>query len=107
MFCTRYLAGGVAALLAVTAITACSSDNSVVGGNSVNPLFNTYVAMGNSITAGYQSGGINDSTQMQSYAVLMARAMNTDFRVALLNKPGCPPPVDNFLTQHRVGGLTS
>jgi lysophospholipase L1-like esterase len=44
---------------------------------------------------------------MQSYAVLIARAANTDFRVPLLNRPGCPPPVDNFLTQHRVGGLTA
>ncbi len=44
---------------------------------------------------------------MQSYAVLIARAANTSFRVPLLNKPGCPPPIDNFLTQHRVGGLTA
>jgi lysophospholipase L1-like esterase len=63
--------------------------------------------MGNSITSGYQSGGINDSTQMQSYAVLFARAVNTDFRVGLLKKPGCPPPIDNIVTQHRVGGKTA
>jgi hypothetical protein len=107
MFCNRYLAGGVAALLAASAITACSSDNNVVGGKPTNPLFNTYVALGNSITAGFQSAGINDSTQMQSYAVLFARAVHTDFRVATLNMPGCPPPVDNFNTQHRVGGGTS
>jgi len=29
MFCHRYLAGGVAALLAASAITACSSDKGV------------------------------------------------------------------------------
>jgi lysophospholipase L1-like esterase len=107
MFCHRYLAGGVAALLAASAITACSSDKGVLGGTSVDPLFKTYVAMGNSLTAGYQSGGINDSTQMQSYAVLIARAANTDFRVPLLNRPGCPPPVDNLLTHQRVRGLTA
>jgi hypothetical protein len=107
MFCNRYLAGGVAALLSASAITACSSDNGVVGGTPVDPLFKTYVSLGNSITAGWQSDGINDSTQMQSYAVLFAHAVNTGFRVALINRPGCPPPLDNFLPPHRVGGLTS
>jgi lysophospholipase L1-like esterase len=104
MYCNRYLAGGVAALLSATTLVACSDNNNVLGGKPVDPLFKTYVSLGNSITAGYQSGGINDSTQMQSYAVLFAHAVNTGFRVPLLNKPGCPPPVDNFLTQHRVGG---
>jgi len=103
----RYLAGGVAALLSAATLVACSDNNDVLGGRPVDPLFKTYVSLGNSITAGYQSGGINDSTQMQSYAVLFAHAVNTGFRVPLLNKPGCPPPVDNFLTQHRLGGGSS
>jgi lysophospholipase L1-like esterase len=107
MFCNGYLAGGVAAILSATAITACSSDSGVLGAKPADPLFKTYVAIGNSITAGFQSGGINDSTQMQSYAVLIAHAANTGFRIPLLNKPGCPPPIDNLLTQHRVGGLTA
>ena len=107
MYWNRFLAGGVAALLSALAITSCSSDNVIAGGHPVDPLFKTYVAIGNSITAGFQSGGINDSTQMQSYAVLLAHSLNTDFRVPLLNRPGCPPPLDNFLTQHRVGGLTA
>jgi GDSL-like lipase/acylhydrolase family protein len=107
MFCNRFLVGGVAALLSASAITGCSSDNGVVGGKPADPLFKTYVSIGNSITAGYQSGGINDSTQRQSYAVLIAQAAGTGFRIPLLNRPGCPPPIDNFLTQHRVGGLTA
>src|SRR3569623_1801995 len=102
----RFLAGGGAALLAASAIAACSSDNGILGAKPADPLFKTYVSIGNSITAGFQSGGINDSTQMQSYAVLIARAANTGFRIPLLNRPGCPPPIDNVLTQHRVGGLT-
>lgn len=107
MSCTRYLAGGVAAILSASAIAACSSDNGALGGKPADPLFKTYVAMGNSITAGWQSDGINDSTQMQSYAVLFAHATNTGYRAAQINKPGCPPPIDNFVTQHRVGGLTN
>jgi lysophospholipase L1-like esterase len=106
MFRNRHLAGGVAVLLSASAITSCSSDNGVLGARPADPLFQTYVSIGNSITAGYQSGGINDSTQMQSYAVLIAHAANTGFRIPVINRPGCPPPVDNFVTQHRVGGLT-
>src|SRR5882672_11957940 len=55
-------------------------------------MFQRYVAMGNSITAGFQSGGINDSTQRQSYAVLIGGAMRSPFFSPLLGKPGCPPP---------------
>jgi hypothetical protein len=40
-------------------------------------LFQRAVWMGNSITAGFQSGGINDSTQKQSYALLVASAMGS------------------------------
>jgi hypothetical protein len=49
----------------------------------VNPpggaLFSSYVALGNSITAGVQSGGINDSTQRQSYEYLLAQQAGTRF----------------------------
>lgn len=107
MHCNRYLAGGVAALLAASALTACSRTDDVVRVKPIDPLFKSYVSIGNSITAGYQSAGINDSTQRQSYAVLFAQAVNTPFRIPLLNRPGCPPPIDNFVTQHRVGGGTS
>src|SRR5205823_4359679 len=51
---------------------------------------------------GYQSGGINDSTQKRSYAVLLAAQMGTRFAYPSLGNPGCPPPVDTFTTQHRV-----
>ena len=38
-------------------------------------MFVRYVSLGNSLTAGFQSGGINDSTQRQAYPVLVATAM--------------------------------
>jgi hypothetical protein len=62
-----------------------------------------YVAMGNSITAGFQSAGINDSTQHLSYAVLFAGAANAPFHVPSLQGRGCPPPFTNNVTQERVG----
>lgn len=103
-----FVAGGVSlALLA----GACHQDElfsplppQYAGG----AMFQRYVAMGNSITAGVQSAGINDSTQRQSYAVLVASAMGGNpFYWPSLNPPGCPPPLDTLLTQHRVLGGTS
>ncbi len=104
MYLNRYLASGVAAMVAASALVACSDSSNVVTVKPVDPLFQSYVSIGNSITAGFQSAGINDSTQRQSYAVLIAAAANTHFRIPLLNKPGCPPPITNVVTQERVGG---
>lgn len=70
-------------------------------------MFQTYVSLGNSITAGFQSAGINDSTQKRSYAVLLAAAMGTQFQYPSLLGRGCPPPFANNVTQARVGGGTS
>jgi lysophospholipase L1-like esterase len=71
-----------------------------VGGD----IFKSYVAMGNSITAGYQSGGISDATQRQSYAFLLAGQMGTQYHYAALANPGCPAPINNFNTQTRPAG---
>lgn len=67
-------------------------------------MFQRYVAMGNSITAGFQSGGINDSTQQQSYVALVAGKMGSPFYYPSLNPPGCPPPFTNIFTGARVLG---
>ena len=64
----------LAALATVVTAVACSTDHYVLGPDSPSggDMFKNYVALGNSITAGYQSAGINDSTQRQSYARLLA-----------------------------------
>jgi lysophospholipase L1-like esterase len=92
---------GVAAVAAAAA-AACNGDTHIVMPTVNNSIFQSYVALGNSITAGYQSGGINDSTQRLSYAVLLAKQMGTRFAYPSLVMPGCPPPVSNLLTQARV-----
>src|SRR5215831_7729637 len=95
---------GALALGALGALAACDNGNSSVTVLiPVNPMFQSYVALGNSLTAGFQSGGINDSTQRQSYALLLARVMHTRYAFPSLTMPGCPPPINNFLTQSRVG----
>jgi len=98
----------VATLGAVLAAVACETSRDVLG--PVTPaggdIFRSYVALGNSISAGWQSGGINDSTQRQSFVRLLATQMGTPYRYAALTMPGCPPPINNFITQTRVGGGT-
>jgi hypothetical protein len=93
-----------AALLSVVAASACTDKTAKVLGPrpaDANSIFQSYVALGNSITAGYQSAGISDSTQQRSYAVLLAKQMGTRFAYASLLNPGCPPPISNFNTQTR------
>lgn len=73
--------------------------------NRGGEVFQRYVALGNSITAGFQSAGINDSTQLQAYPVLLAGRAGAYFNAPLLNKPGCPPPFVAPLGQGgRLGG---
>ena len=98
---TRFSA---AVLGLVLAAAACNNDklNRPFANIPVDPLFDRYVSMGNSITAGFQSAGINDSTQQRSYAVLLAHAMRSPFFVPSLTNPGCPPPFTNVFTQARL-----
>jgi hypothetical protein len=94
-----------AAVLGLTlGIGACDNDtlNRPFGNVPVDPLFERYVSMGNSITAGFQSGGIDSLTQMQAYPVLLARSMRSPFFAPLLRRPGCPPLYTNVFTQARV-----
>ena len=99
------------AVATIAALTAACADNGptavVPPVTPANALFTSYVALGNSLTAGYQSGGINDSTQQLSYPSLLAQAMKTRYAYASLTLPGCPPPIVNFQTQARLAGGTS
>lgn len=48
-----------------------------------------YVAMGNSLTAGFQSSGLSEEFQTASYPALLAQAMgDQDFMQPLVEKPG-------------------
>jgi hypothetical protein len=97
-----------AALGALVFATACVEHEAVlppVTPQSGGDLFANYVALGNSITAGWQSGGINDSTQMESYAVMLAEQAGAEFGVPLLEFPGCPPPFVTPFGPQRIGGL--
>src|SRR5262249_17428624 len=96
---TQIIARGALALVTLGAVLSCDNNTNgdVISPRPLNPIFTSYVALGNSLTAGFQSGGINDSTQKQSYALLLARSMGTRYAYPSLTMPGCPPPLNNFL----------
>ena len=106
---TKLRVGAIAAVAITIAAVACTRDSIDVRAPppAADPIFQRYVALGNSITAGYQSSGINDSTQRESYAKIVAEQMHTGYVYPALVGFGCAPPVVNFLTQARVGGGTS
>jgi lysophospholipase L1-like esterase len=103
----RWLTAAI--VIGVVALAGCpEADLVTVPKTAFNQsLFKSYVALGNSITAGYQSGGITDSTQREGYAAILAAQTGTRYAYASLNYPGCPPPVVNFQTQARLDGGTS
>jgi lysophospholipase L1-like esterase len=91
-----------AALAALAALGACVGDGDVLN-PAVDPaagsLFIRYVSLGNSITAGFQSNGIVDSTQRNSYPNLLARAAGgIPFQQPMFARPGCPPLMTAPLT---------
>jgi lysophospholipase L1-like esterase len=98
----------VATVAAVVALAACSENRELLGPSlKGGDIFKSYVAIGNSITAGWQSNGINDSTQRQSFARLLAGQMGTQYHYASLAKPGCPAPIANTQTGARVDGKSA
>ncbi|HEX8244575.1 MAG TPA: SGNH/GDSL hydrolase family protein [Longimicrobium sp.] len=91
-----------AAALATLALGACVGDGDDLA-TLQNPanggvLFTRYVSLGNSITAGYQSGGIVDSLQRNSYANLLAQRATAPFNQPLFQGAGCPQPFSAPLT---------
>lgn len=95
-----------AALGLLLGTSACENEqlNRPFSNVPIDPLFERYVSMGNSITAGFQSGGIDSLSQMQAYSVLLARAMKSPFFAPLMRLPGCPPQYTNIFAQTRVAG---
>jgi lysophospholipase L1-like esterase len=99
--------------LALPLVAGCSSlvDNQTMGPKGTpagGAIFANYVAVGTSISAGIQSGGISDSTQRQAFPYLLAQAMglapNSNWFYPGFTAPGCPGPYTNPLTGARVGG---
>jgi hypothetical protein len=84
------------ALLSMVLLGACVDEGADILTVSPTPnggaLFTRYVSLGNSITAGFQSGGINDSLQARAYPVLLAQRAGATFTYPAIAMPGCPRP---------------
>ena len=93
---------GVLLLLGLMPLLVGCEDESLLESEATDARFERYVALGNSITAGYQADGINQTLQQQSYAVRLAAQMETPFEVPSLRSPGCPPPLTNIFPPERA-----
>ena len=111
MYRTHRIARSVVGASLAVLIAGCSNgDNQEALGPSLtgnNSIFQSYVALGNSITAGYQSSGINNAGQQVAYPALLAARMGTRYAYPALASVGCPPPIINFQTQARPTGTTA
>ncbi len=56
--------------------------------------FISYVAIGDSLTAGFISGSLNDTGQSTAYPVLLSAQMRTYIFIPLIAKPGIPNEIE-------------
>ncbi|MBE0645186.1 MAG: hypothetical protein IH600_13975 [Bacteroidetes bacterium] len=74
---------------AVLLLSACTEDNPVGDPNMGSVDATTYVAIGNSLTAGYQSGALFEEGQLYSYPNLLAKQLGSvGFEQPLMPYPG-------------------
>lgn len=103
----RRLAGLLLLALLPFGLAACDDASLMPPAPEGGEIFESYVALGASVTAGVQSGGINAETQREAYPALLAEAMGTRFNLPLLRSPGCPPPFTDILAGERLAGGTA
>jgi lysophospholipase L1-like esterase len=108
----------VTRLAAVAALTllasACSLDNQTMGVRGApagGTQFAVVANIGTSLSSGFESGGINDSTQREGPMFQLALGMGltpgVDWTYPSFAGAGCPAPLTNPLTGARVGGTSA
>jgi len=77
-------------IIITTLMTGCQDRTSITSPlpQSGNADFTRYVAIGNSITAGYQSSALYQDAQVYAYGNLIAHQVNTSFAIPLISNPG-------------------
>ena len=79
-------------LLSALFVISCDDyselDAPVKNGTSGDANFSRFVSIGNSITAGYQSGTIYESGQMYAYGNLIAKQVGVDYQIPFVSDPG-------------------
>lgn len=103
-------------LAAAPLFAGCSSmlDDQTVGTKAIPAAgadFVQFASIGTSLSAGFESGGINDSTQREGPMYQLARGMGltpgVDWFYPSFQSFGCPAPYTNPLTGARVGGVSA
>ncbi len=98
-----------AALLGASGCDRSTPEGPVAGLGGTT--FNKYVAIGNSITAGYQSNGLYQSAQVYSYSNLIAQQLKIaganlgSFEQPLYSDPGTPDPVTGKASRYEIISL--
>lgn len=83
------------AVLAIVFLNGCEDRSEIdtgvepiLDGKSGNADLTRFVSIGNSLTAGYQSGALYESAQIYSFPNLIAKQVNTQFVMPLYTDPG-------------------
>ena len=87
-------------ILAASAMVGCfDSTNNDNGGSGITAQY--YVAVGNSLTAGFESNGLRADWQKESYPALIAKQMgvDADFQLPLVDSPGIGGKVNGKITE--------
>lgn len=91
-----------ACALATVSLAACESDSTNTVGPRGRAEFNRYVAIGTSISMGWQSNGVVAETQLRSWPAYLAQQAGSPLNIPQIAAPGCPPPLIAPLQLGRV-----
>jgi lysophospholipase L1-like esterase len=83
------LIASAALAVVVAGVTGCGS-NSSSQGKSATPGFETTVVIGDSLSAGFQSGSLLDTQQPNGWASLIAKQAGFNLVLPLVGAPGAP-----------------
>lgn len=98
----RYHRLAVSLLACVTTVSACVDDNAPTGPPQSNVLpqesegrgvFQRYVAIGTSVSMGWQSDGVNAAMQSESWPAQLARLAGREMELPLISGTGCRAPL--------------
>ena len=91
---TRALAA-LSIAFASTALVACEDDIAHVTGPKGQEAFTRYVAIGTSVSMGWNAEGVLYSTQANSWPAQLANLARAadNFRIPFIQGPGCTPPL--------------
>ena len=84
-----------AVLLSLTIFLASCNNQGVK--TPATPTLEGYVALGDSLTAGFQSNGLTADGQRKSFPVLLSKLAGYPINAPLGKNPGCPPPLPKTL----------